>query len=55
MGNVSDVVTATLLAMGAAVLHASWKLAVKQSGARYLAIWGQFAAAGVIGHGSRVW
>ena len=41
--------TATLLALGAAVLHATWNLAVKQSGARYLALWGQFAVAGVIG------
>jgi drug/metabolite transporter (DMT)-like permease len=43
------VLTATLLALGAAVLHAAWNLAVKQSGARYLALWGQFSVAGVIG------
>jgi drug/metabolite transporter (DMT)-like permease len=49
LGNVSGVLTATLLALGAAVLHATWNLAVKQSGARYLALWGQFAIAGVIG------
>ena len=39
---------ATLLALGAAVLHAGWNLAVKQSGDRFIALWGQFFAAGVI-------
>ncbi len=41
--------TATLLALGAAVLHAGWNLAAKQSGDRFLALWGQFVVAGVIG------
>lgn len=41
--------TATLLALAAAVLHAGWNLAVKQSGDRYLALWGQFTIAGAIG------
>ena len=41
--------TATLLALGAAVLHAGWNLAVKQSGDRWLALWGLFTAGGVIG------
>jgi len=41
------VLTATLLALGAAVLHAGWNLAVKQSGDRFLALWGQFFVAGV--------
>lgn len=40
---------ATTLALGAAVLHAGWNLAVKQSGDRWLALWGLFAAGGVIG------
>ena len=40
---------ATLLALAAAVLHAGWNLAVKQSGDRYIALWGQFFIAGVIG------
>ena len=40
---------ATLLALAAAVLHAAWNLAVKQSGDRYVALWGQFAVAGTIG------
>jgi drug/metabolite transporter (DMT)-like permease len=43
------VLTATLLALAAAVLHAAWNLAVKQSGDRYLALWGQFTIAGAIG------
>jgi drug/metabolite transporter (DMT)-like permease len=43
------VLTATLLALAAAVLHAGWNLAVKQSGDRYLALWGQFTIAGAIG------
>ncbi len=41
--------TATLLALAAAVLHAAWNLAVKQSGDRYLALWGQFSIAGALG------
>lgn len=40
---------ATALALGAAVLHASWNLRIKQSGDRWLALWGLFAAGGVIG------
>ncbi|MCB1001467.1 MAG: hypothetical protein KDB40_19405 [Acidimicrobiales bacterium] len=40
---------ATLLALTAAVLHAGWNLAVKQSGDRFLALWGQFTLAGAIG------
>lgn len=39
---------ATLLALAAAVLHAGWNLSVKQSGDRYLALWGQFTIAGAI-------
>ncbi len=40
---------ATALALGAAVLHAGWNFAVKQSvGDRFLALWGQFFLAGVI-------
>ncbi len=39
---------ATLLALGAAVMHAGWNLAVKQSGDRFIALWGQFFMAGVI-------
>lgn len=40
---------ATALALGAAVLHAGWNLRIKQSGDRWLALWGLFAAGGVIG------
>ena len=39
---------ATLLALTAAVMHAGWNLAVKQSGDRFLALWGQFTLAGAI-------
>jgi drug/metabolite transporter (DMT)-like permease len=43
------VLAATLLALGAAVLHAGWNLAVKQaSGDRFIALWGQFSIAGVL-------
>jgi uncharacterized membrane protein len=43
------VLTATLLALGAAVLHAGWNLAVKQAdGDRYVALWGQFLVAGIV-------
>ncbi|MBU6241827.1 MAG: EamA family transporter [Acidobacteria bacterium] len=38
---------ATLLAIGAAVLHAGWNFAIKQSGDRWLALWGQFFVAGI--------
>lgn len=40
---------ATVLALGAAVLHAGWNLVVKQSGDRWLSLWGLFAAGGLIG------
>lgn len=40
---------ATVLALTAAVLHAGWNLAVKQGGDRFLALWGQFTLAGLIG------
>jgi drug/metabolite transporter (DMT)-like permease len=43
------VVAATLLALGAAVLHAAWNLWVKQSGDRWIALWGQMFAAGTGG------
>ncbi|MFA5774803.1 MAG: EamA family transporter [Ilumatobacteraceae bacterium] len=39
---------ATLLALAAAALHASWNLAVKQSTDRRLSLWGQFFIAGLI-------
>ncbi len=42
--------TATVLALVAAVLHAVWNLSVKQSvGDRFIALWGQFFVAGVLG------
>lgn len=41
--------TATVLALAAAVLHAAWNLSVKQSiSDRFLALWGQFFVAGVL-------
>jgi len=40
--------TATLLALAAAVLHAGWNLLVKQSGDRWLSLWGIFFVAGVL-------
>ena len=40
---------ATALALGAAVMHAGWNLRVKQSGDRWLALWGLFVAGGLIG------
>ncbi|MGA1407944.1 MAG: EamA family transporter, partial [Ilumatobacteraceae bacterium] len=47
---------ATVLALCAAVLHASWNLLVKQSEDRHLALWGQFTIAGVTcGIGLIVW
>ena len=47
---------ATVLALCAAVLHASWNLLVKQSEDRHLALWGQFTIAGVAcGIGLIVW
>ena len=40
--------TATILALVAAVLHAAWNLSVKQSVSdRFIALWGQFFFAGV--------
>ena len=39
---------ATLLALGAAVLHAGWNIAIKQSGDRWLALWAQMTIAGVL-------
>lgn len=40
---------ATLLALGAAVLHAAWNLAAKRAeGDRYVVLWTQFVAAGLI-------
>ena len=39
---------ATALALGAAVLHAGWNLAVKQAGDRFIALWGQFLLAGLM-------
>jgi drug/metabolite transporter (DMT)-like permease len=42
------VLLATVLALTAAVLHASWNLLVKQSTDRRLALWGQFAIGGTL-------
>jgi multidrug transporter EmrE-like cation transporter len=43
------VLAATLLALGAAVLHAGWNLAIKQSRHdRFIALWAQFAIGGLI-------
>jgi len=42
------VLGATLLALGAAILHASWNIATKQSGDRWLALWAQMTIAGVL-------
>jgi drug/metabolite transporter (DMT)-like permease len=41
------VLGATLLAIGAAFLHAGWNLAIKQGGDRWHALWGQFFVAGL--------
>ncbi len=41
--------TATFLALGAAVIHAGWNLAIKTSGDRWLALWGQMTAAAIVG------
>lgn len=47
---------ATVVALGSAVLHASWNIAVKQSRDRHLALWGQFFIAGVMAAiGLAVW
>jgi drug/metabolite transporter (DMT)-like permease len=42
------VLLATVLALTAAVLHASWNLAVKSSGDRRMSLWGQFLIAGLM-------
>jgi len=42
------VITATAFALAAAVLHAGWNLRVKASADRFLALWGQFLAAGAV-------
>jgi drug/metabolite transporter (DMT)-like permease len=39
---------ATLLALGSAVLHATWNLLVKTSDERFLTAWGQFVVGGVL-------
>lgn len=39
--------SATLLALAAACLHAGWNLWVKQSGDRWIALWGQMTVAGI--------
>ena len=44
----STVLAATLLALAAAVLHAAWNLWVKQSGDRWISLWGQMTAGGVL-------
>ena len=42
--------TATLLALAAAVLHAGWNLAVKQTRhERFIALWAQFGLGGLVG------
>lgn len=40
--------TATVLALASAGLHAAWNLRAKSSTDRFLTLWGQFAAAGVL-------
>lgn len=42
-------VTATVLALGAALLHAGWNLVAKCAPSPFVALWSQFAVAGVIG------
>ena len=39
---------ATLLALGAAFLHAGWNMAIKQSGDRWLSLWAQMTIAGAM-------
>ena len=41
-------IVATVLALTAAGLHAAWNLLAKRSDDRFLALWGQFAVAGVM-------
>jgi uncharacterized membrane protein len=43
------VLTATVLSLAAAILHAGWNLAIKQSGDRLTALWAQFVVAGAFG------
>jgi drug/metabolite transporter (DMT)-like permease len=43
------VLAATVLALSAAVLHAGWNLIAKRSASPFLALWGQFLFAGVLG------
>jgi drug/metabolite transporter (DMT)-like permease len=43
------VLTATLLAVGSAVVHAGWNLLIKTSDDRELAGWGVFGAGGLLG------
>jgi drug/metabolite transporter (DMT)-like permease len=43
----SDLVLATGLALGAAVLHAAWNLLIKTASDREIAAWGQFVFGGV--------
>jgi drug/metabolite transporter (DMT)-like permease len=43
------VLTATLLALGSAVVHATWNLLIKRSDDRELAGWGVFGAGGLLG------
>lgn len=40
--------TATVLALASAGLHAAWNLRAKSSADRFIALWGQFAAAGLL-------
>jgi drug/metabolite transporter (DMT)-like permease len=44
-----SLLTATLLALSAAVLHAGWNLAAKTSTNRFGLLWAQFLVAGVLG------
>ena len=39
---------ATVFALAAAALHAGWNLRVKASDDRFVALWGQFLAAGAV-------
>jgi len=43
------VLLATVLALIAAVLHATWNLLAKRASAPFVALWGQFAVAGAVG------
>ena len=48
------VLTATLMALGAATLHASWNFAVKRNTDSGLALWGQFFIAMFVAAGALV-